>query len=132
MVLVVKVVDVPSFIQMMAFGSPEKLAVQSVSMSLSVVFSDPAWRGTTEVARMGITAEVRMSRAAVRIVKFWGDVSCYRRIELERRNLCATRTSSVLRMLVLYSMLAVSSGVTSIPWRKKFALGAAPPCGLSV
>lgn len=51
-----KVVEVPSFMQMIVLGSPEKLVEQRVSMSLRVVFSEEDWRGEMwrEEARMGV------------------------------------------------------------------------------
>jgi len=53
---VTKVVEVPSFMQMIVLGSPEKLVEQRVSMSLRVVFSEEDWRGEMwrEEARMGV------------------------------------------------------------------------------
>lgn len=51
-----KVVEVPSFMQMIVLGSPEKLVEQRVSMSLRVVFSEEDWRGEMwrEEARMAV------------------------------------------------------------------------------
>jgi len=53
---VTKVVEVPSFMQMIVLGSPEKLVEQRVSMSLRVVFSEEDWRGEMwrEEARMAV------------------------------------------------------------------------------
>lgn len=66
--LVEKVVDVPSFMQMMVFGSPEKLIMQRVSMSFRGVFS--SCRDKTVFPRIGVAAVARKRRLVERMAIF--------------------------------------------------------------